>query len=127
MIHVLMTMGPFILLADAFTISVISKNIVLDKFKLPADDCQLTSSTIEKGTVIAVCDGSFDPNDCLGTATFLMVANKKNNNALMGENWSPGTKEDQTTYRIELTGIDCILVVLAVLVKNYRIKKEQLL
>ena len=52
-----------------------------------------------------------------------MVANKKNSNALTGDNWSPGTKEDQTAYRSELTGVDCILAVLAILVKHYNIKK----
>ena len=71
------TMGPFISLADAFKTSVDSKNILLDKFKLPADDCQLIASAIETGTAITVCDGLFDLKDCLGTAAFVMVANKK--------------------------------------------------
>ena len=91
-----LTKGPFILLADVFTTSVLSKNILPEKFKLRVDDCKLIASAIEKGTAIAVCDGSFDPKDCLGIAAFLMVANKKDKNELMGANWSPGTKEDQT-------------------------------
>ena len=37
-------------------------------------------------------------------------------------NWSPGTKEDQTPYRSESTGVDCILAVLAILAKHYNIK-----
>ena len=120
-------MGPFISLTDASTTSVISKNILLDKFKLPVDDCQLIASAIEKGTTIALCDGSFDPNDCLETAVFLIMTNKKDNNALTGINWSPGTKEDQTPYRSELLGVDCILAVLATSLKHYKIKKEQLI
>ena len=52
-----------------------------------------------------------------------MVANKKENNALTGTNWSPGTKEDQTPYKSELTGVDCILAVLVILMKHYNIKK----
>ena len=106
-------MGPFILLAKAFTTSVLSKNILLDKFKLPVDDCQLIASAIEKGTAIAVCDGSSDPNDCQGTAAFLIVANKKDNNALTDANCSLGTTKDQTAYRSELTDIDYIPAVLA--------------
>ena len=78
--------GPFILLDDVFTTSVLSKNIALDKLKLPPDDCQLIASAIVKETAIAVCDGSFDPNDCLGTAAFLMAANKKHKNTLTGAN-----------------------------------------
>ena len=76
------TIGPFILLEDAFETSVDSKNILLDKFNLPADDCKLIASAIETGTALAVCDGSFDPKDRLGTAVFVMVANKKNKNEL---------------------------------------------
>ena len=52
-----------------------------------------------------------------------MVADKKDQNKLTGTNWSPGTKEDQTAYRSELTGVDCILAVLAILVRHYKIKK----
>jgi len=52
-----------------------------------------------------------------------MVTNKKDRDALMGANWSPGTKEDQTPYRSKLTGVDYILAVLAILVKRYSIKK----
>ena len=48
------TIGPLILLNDAFTTSVLSKDILLEKFKLSTDDCQLIASTIEKGTAIAV-------------------------------------------------------------------------
>ena len=83
----------------------------------------MIAAAIEKGTAIAVCDGSFDPNNWLGTAAFLMVANKTDKNALTGANWSPGTKEDQTAYRSELTGVDFILAVLSILVKHYSIKK----
>ena len=90
------TIGPFISLEDAFETSVDSKNILLDKFNLPVDDCKLIASAIETGTAITVCDGSFYPKDCLGTAAFVMVANKKDTNELTGANWSPGTKEDQT-------------------------------
>ena len=46
---------------------------------------------IEKGTAIAMCDGSFHPKDHLGTVAFLMVASKKDKKALLGTNWSPGT------------------------------------
>ena len=42
---------------------------------------------------------------------------------MTGANWSPGTKENQTVYRSKLTGVDCILAVLAILVKHYNIKK----
>lgn len=69
------TMGPFISLADAFETSVDSRNMLPDKFELPTDDCQLIASAFETGTAIAVCDGLFDPNDRLGTAAFVMVAN----------------------------------------------------
>ena len=117
------TIGPFISLEDAFETSVDSKKILLDKFKLPADNCKLIASGIEAGTARAVCDGSFDPKDSLGTAAFVMVANKKDSNGLTGANWSPGTKEDQTPYRSELTGVDSILAVLAILVRHYNIKK----
>ena len=71
------TMGPFISLEDAFQTSVNCRNIVLDKFKIPEDNCKLIAAAIEQGTTIAVCDGSFDPNDRLGTVAFMMVANKK--------------------------------------------------
>ena len=118
------TMGHFILLANAFTTSVLSKNILLEKFRLPVDDYQLIASVSEQGTAIIVCDGSFDPNDCLGTAAFLMVTNKQDNNTLAGANWSPGTKDNQTAYKSELRGVNCILVVLAILVKHYNIKNE---
>lgn len=101
--------------------------MLLDKLNLQADDCRPIASAIEKETVIAVCDGPFNPNDCLGTAAFLMVVNKKDNDALTGSNWSLGTTEDQTAYRSELTGFDCILAVLAISMKHYDIKKEQLL
>ena len=117
-------MGSFILLTNAFTTSVLSKNILLEKFKLLSDVCKLIVSAIEQGTAIIVWDGSFDPNDYLGTAVFLMMANNKDNNALTGANWSPGTKNNQTAYRNELTGVDCILAVLVILVKHYNIKKE---
>ena len=52
-----------------------------------------------------------------------MVTNKKDNNALMGANCSLGTKEDQNAYKSELTQVNCILAVLAILVKHYNIKK----
>ena len=52
-----------------------------------------------------------------------MVANKNNNDALTDANWSSGTKDDQTAYRSELPGVDYILAVLAILVKQYNIKK----
>ena len=105
-----------------FQTSVAYRNIVLDKIKLPNDNCKLIAAA-EQGTAIEVCDGSFNPNDRLGTAAFLMVANKKDNNMSTGANWSPGTKEDQTDYRSKSTGVDCILAVLAILVKHYNIKK----
>ena len=66
----------------------------MDKFKIPGDNCKLKAAAIEQGIAIAVCDGSFDPNDRLGTAAFPMKANKKDKNALKGANLSPGTKED---------------------------------
>ena len=71
------TMGPFISLEDAFQTSVACRNIVLDKFKTPGDNSKLIAAAIEQGTAIAVCDRSFDPNDQLGIAAFLMVTNKK--------------------------------------------------
>ena len=40
---------------------------------------------------------------------------------MTGANWSPGTEEDQTPYINELTGVDFILAVLAILVKHYSI------
>ena len=52
-----------------------------------------------------------------------MVVKKKDRHALTGANQSPGTKEDQTAYRSELTKVDCILAVLAILVELYSIKK----
>ena len=57
------TKGPFISLDDAFQTSVDCKNIILDKFKSPKDNCKLITAVIEKGTAIVVCDGSFDPNN----------------------------------------------------------------
>ena len=69
--------GPFLSLEDAFETSVLCSRILLDYFKLPPDSCQLIATAIEKGTAIAVCDGSFHPKDHLGTAAFLMVASKK--------------------------------------------------
>ena len=86
------------------------------------NDCKLIASAIKTGTAIAVCDGSFDPKDRLGTAAFVMATNKKDKNELTGANWSPGTKEDQTAYRSKLTGVDSILAVLAILVRHYNIK-----
>ena len=71
------TLGPFISLQNAFQTSVNARNILLDTFKIPDDNCKLIAAAIEQGTAIAVCDGSFDPNDRLGTAAFLMVADKK--------------------------------------------------
>ena len=47
--------GPFILLDNAFMTSVLSKNLLLDKFKVPANDCELIASAIEKCAAIAVC------------------------------------------------------------------------
>ena len=38
---------------DAFQASVDCRNIVLDKFKLPEDNCKLMATVIEKGTAIA--------------------------------------------------------------------------
>ena len=64
------TLGPFISLEDAFQTSVISRNILLDTFTLPEDNCQLIAAAIEQGTAIAVCDGSFDPSNRLGIAAF---------------------------------------------------------
>ena len=43
-------------LDDAFQTSVDCRNIVLDEFKLPKDNCKLIAAAIEKGTAIAVCD-----------------------------------------------------------------------
>ena len=52
-----------------------------------------------------------------------MVANRKDTDELTGANWSPGTKEDKTAYRSEITGVDSILAVLAILVRYYNTKK----
>ena len=70
-----------------------------------------------------MCDGSFHPKDHLGTVAFLMVASKKDKKALLGTNWSPGTSEDQSPYRNELTGVGSILAVLEILVNHFKIKK----
>ena len=59
------TKGFFISLDDAFQALADCRNMVLDKFKLPKDDCKLIASAIENRTVVTVYDGSFDPNDWL--------------------------------------------------------------
>ena len=98
-----------------------SRRILIDHFVLPKDNCQLIATAIIQGTAIAVCDGSYDPRDHLGTAAFVMVASKQDKKPLTAANWSPGTKSDQSAYRSELTGVDSILSALAILVKQYKI------
>ena len=55
-----------------------------------------------------------------------MVANKQDKYPLIGANWSPGTSTNQLAYRSELTGIDSILSALAILVKQFNIKKGEI-
>ena len=53
----------------------------------------------------------------MGTAAFVMVANKKDEHPLTAVNWSPGMKKDQSTYKSELTGVDSILSSLVILIE----------
>lgn len=70
-----LTAGPFSTVQDAFEALVDSRRVLLNHFVLPTDNYQLIATAIVQGTAIAVCDGSYDPRDHLGTAAFVMVAN----------------------------------------------------
>ena len=120
------TAGPFSTVQDALKVSVDSRRVLLDHFVLPKDNCQLIATAIIQGTVIVVCDGSYDPRDHLDTAAFVIVVNKKEKKPLTAANWSPGTLSNQSAYRSKLTGVKSILSVLAILVKHYKITSGEI-
>ena len=57
---------------------------------------------------------------------FVMVAYKQDKHPLTAANRSLGTSTDRSTYRSELTGVDSILSALAILVKQFNIKKGEI-
>ena len=116
------TAGSFTSVQDAFNSTVDSCRILLDHYVISPNNCQLITVAISTITSITVCYRSYDPRDHLGTAAFVMVANKKVKHSLTAANWSPGAKADQSVYRSLLAGVDSIFSALTILVKQFNIK-----
>ena len=63
----------------------------------------------------------FFPEYKSGSSAFVLTAGRSKKNKFVGMNWSPGTEEEQNSYRSELAGIDRGLSMIAVILKFYDI------
>ena len=70
-------MGPFESIEETFRSYVNCKQILIDKYKLPKDQCVAISESIQCGTTRVISDGSFYHIDQLGTSALIIFANKK--------------------------------------------------
>ena len=115
------TTGPFLCIQDAFDSSIASQRILIDEVQLPSDHCQAIATAISNGTANAISDGSYDPITHKGTSSFIIVSGKTDKDPLEGDNWVPGTPEDQSAYRSELAGVGGILASTAIIIQKYNI------
>lgn len=122
-LHYNPTAGPFISLRDASNSLVASRQILIDKFKLPLDNCNRIASAITNRSAITGCDGFFYPHDWLGTVAFVIVTDKKDKKTLTATNSSPYSLADQFPYKNKLIGVDSIHSALVILVQYFDIKK----
>ena len=113
--------GPFDSIEEAFKSSIDRKQILINKYKLPKDQCLSIAEGIQCGIARAISDGSFDCIDQLGTSALIIVANKKGSHKLNCWNWVPGVKEDQNSYRNKLAGINGILATISIFIHYFNI------
>ena len=114
-------LGPFESIEDVFKSSVDCKQILINKCKLPKDQCVEIAEGIQCGTAKAINDGSFDRIDQLGTSDLIIVANKKDSHKFTCWNWVPKVKEDKNLYRSKLAGISRILATISIIVCYFNI------
>ena len=114
------TIAP-ITIETAFERSIANKRILLDKYKMPTDDCTAIAQAIKDNTARAVSDGSFDPLTNKGTSAFVITAHKDTTLLFSGQNWSTGSKSEQSAYRSELAGIIGVLASLSVIIQRHNV------
>ena len=102
--------GPFLTFKDAFDSSVDCRQILIDKYHLPRDNCEAILEGIKCGTDQAISNGYFYLKDKLWTSLMIIVADKKDTNNLTCRNWVNGVKEDQNLCKRKLSGINGVLV-----------------
>ena len=105
----------------AFERSISNERILLDKYKMPTDDCTAIAQAIKDNTARAVSDGSFDPVTKMGTSAFVITAHKDTTLLFSGQNWSTGSKSEQSAYRSELAGIIGVLASLSVIIQRHNV------
>ena len=98
-----------------------SCRILLDEIRIPNDKGIEIAQSIRNGTARLVSDGSFFPEHKAGSSAFILTAGSSKKNKFVGMNWSPGTKEEQNSYRSELAGIDGGLSMIVVILKFFDI------
>jgi len=99
----------------AFDRSISNERILLDQYKMPTDNCSSIAQSIRDNTAQAISDGSFDPVTNKGTSAFVITAHKDTTLLFSGQNWSTGSKSEQSAYRSKLAGIIGVLASLAVI------------
>ena len=105
----------------AFDRSISNERILLDKYKMPTDNCSAIAQSIRDNTARAVSDGSFDPLTNKGTSAFVITAHKDTTLLFSGQNWSTGSKSEQSAYCSELAGIIGVLASLAVITQRHNV------
>ena len=108
-------------IANAFKASKQCRRVLLDRFKLPDDNCEDLAEAIVAGKARAISDGSYRPEEETGTSGFIITQGKTTKNALKGCNWVPGLPHEQSPYRSELAGINGVLACLKIIVEKFNI------
>ena len=84
-----------------------------------------TDQAIRDGKGISVSDGSFCPERLRGTAA-LRIWHEDTMEKFEAVNRSPGSKEEQNSYRSELCGVAGIIVTATAVCDHYQIDKGKL-
>lgn len=106
---------------NAFVESIERQDILIDKVKIPKDNCEAIAEAIRNGTACLITDGSYFPEKEAGSSAFILTPGKTKRRKLIGMNWVPGTKEEQDPYRSELAGINGGLSMIAIILTAFDI------
>ena len=85
--------GQFLSIYTPFYTSIESPRILLDKLILRGDDCAVIAKALKNGKARLVSDGLYFPEESAGESAFIVSAEKRKDNSLIGFNWSPSRKE----------------------------------